>query len=187
MNSQQINGPLKEGIFAGGNAQELQEHLKLSWEEILYLGDHIYGDVLQLKKNCQWRAAMVMEEISYEIDILRKNQKDIDQIDQLMKEKEFLEKQIRVLKSQSVSIEKLDQCYKKMTLIDEKLGPIIEAYEKKFNPYWGPVMRSGQEESRIMGQIMKYACIYMSKISDFDNVFANHYFRPPRRPLPHEL
>ena len=42
--------PVTEGIYQGGFATTLQNDLNLKGEEILYFGDHIYGDVVSLKK-----------------------------------------------------------------------------------------------------------------------------------------
>ena len=38
-------------MYQGGNSQDLQSYLGLESDEILYLGDHIYGDILALKNN----------------------------------------------------------------------------------------------------------------------------------------
>ncbi|MBF0301327.1 MAG: 5'-nucleotidase, partial [Oligoflexia bacterium] len=71
-------------------------------------------------------------------------------------------------------------------IIDEEVTKKIDSYQMLFNKYWGPFMRSGQEESRLANQIDKYSCVYMSHISDFLKYSPRHYFRPKRRPLPHE-
>ena len=47
-------------------------------------------------------------------------------------------------------------------------------------------MRSGVEPSRLAGQIEKYACIYMAKVSDFIEYSPRTYFRPKKKTLPHE-
>jgi len=48
-------------------------------------------------------------------------------------------------------------------------------------------MRAGVEPSRLAGQIEKYACIYMAKISDFADCSPRTYFRPKKKMLPHEF
>ena len=55
------------GIYQGGCARKFTEYLKLKGDEILYIGDHIYGDILRLKKDCNWRTALVVEELGEEI------------------------------------------------------------------------------------------------------------------------
>ena len=39
-----------------------------SGENILYVGDHIYGDILKSKKTSLWRTCMIVQEIEDEID-----------------------------------------------------------------------------------------------------------------------
>lgn len=66
--------------------------------------------------------------------------------------------------------------------ISEQLG----IFKKFFNPYWGEILRAGSEESRFAEQVEKYACIYMTKVSDLWEHSPRTYFRPIKRILPHE-
>jgi hypothetical protein len=43
------------------------------------------------------------------------------------------------------------------------------------------------EESRYADQLVSYACVYMTKISDLWEYSPKTYFRPLRRSLAHEL
>ena len=47
-------GPIQEGIYQGGSYKRLQDDMGLEGQEILYIGDHIYGDVVSIKKQCAW-------------------------------------------------------------------------------------------------------------------------------------
>lgn len=58
---QNIETPLAPGLYQGGNAKQFTRDLGLDGDDILYIGDHIYGDILRLKKDCNWRTAMVLE------------------------------------------------------------------------------------------------------------------------------
>ncbi|MFH1729382.1 MAG: HAD-IG family 5'-nucleotidase [Pseudomonadota bacterium] len=175
-------GNLESGVFQGGNSVSVEKYLGLKGDEILYLGDHIYGDVVTLKKSCNWRTALVVEEIAEEINAINKGQKNHEMITKLMIEKEALEQLLFKKQSDAES----NAIFKKVKNIDEKISSLIVEYEKNFNKFWGPLMRAGQEPSRIANQIERYACIYMSKVSDLIDYSPRHYFRPKRRPLPHE-
>jgi hypothetical protein len=48
-------------------------------------------------------------------------------------------------------------------------------------------MRAGVEPSQLAGQVDRYACIYMSQVSDFKDYSPRHYFRPAKRKLAHEF
>ena len=42
--------------------------------QVLYVGDHIYGDILRSKKTLGWRTMLVVPELATELDILKKHQ-----------------------------------------------------------------------------------------------------------------
>ena len=67
-------GSIKPGVYQGGNAKKFTDDLHLNGDEILYIGDHIYGDILRLKKDCNWRTALVVEELGEEIAAQKKAQ-----------------------------------------------------------------------------------------------------------------
>ena len=97
-----LEGPIKEGVYQGGNANKFTNDLDVSGDEILYIGDHIYGDILRLKKDCNWRTALVVEELGQEIENQQNAAPVSEKIAQLMKEKEPLEEQVVELLSQKI-------------------------------------------------------------------------------------
>jgi hypothetical protein len=186
------HGKIEDGIYQGGNAQTLQKSSGLSGEQILYLGDHIYGDVLSIKKTCNWRTALVIDELHAEIEALEKSAHLSDEINLLMSEKivyehkldELFDKEIE--KGKKPQKEKVQDHFQKIEKVDKKIGKLIRAHSQHFNPHWGETMRAGVEPSRLAGQIEKYACIYMAKISDFCEHSPRTYYRPRKKTLPHE-
>jgi HAD superfamily 5'-nucleotidase-like hydrolase len=183
---------LKSGVFQGGNALKITNSLGISGEDILYLGDHIYGDIVRLKKDCNWRTGLVIEELDQEIATLEKA-KSIDlRIAELMKKKEPMEDEVlEMITKQKESGVKMDEkrfetVQNSITEIDTEISDKIVQHQEMFNKQWGEVMRIGSEESYFAGQVARYACIYMPKISDFLNISPRSYLRGVRRPLPHE-
>lgn len=183
---------MEPGVYQGGHALKLQEDLEVEDNEILYLGDHIYGDIVKLKKACGWRTALVIEELNQEV-LAYKSTKDISvEIDQLMDEKIALEKVIDDLYAkehefgENVEKEEVFKHFDEIEKIDKKIGSLIKTYESNFNTYWGEVMRAGVEPSFYASQIERYACIYMTKISDFSNDSPRSYYRPKKRKIAHE-
>ena len=60
--------PLERGkIYEGGNLHDLERALGAAGDEILYVGDHIYGDILRSKKESAWRTAMIIQELEGEV------------------------------------------------------------------------------------------------------------------------
>ncbi len=186
------HGPIEDGIYQGGSAESIQKCAELSGEQILYLGDHIYGDVLTIKKTCNWRTALVIEELIHETKGLEQVKDINEEIVTLMDAKLIVEKEIDKVFDEAIENDKktdktkLQPLFEKIESIDRSVATLIRSHTTFFNPYWGEVMRAGIEPSRLAGQIEKYACIYMAKISDFHEVSPRSYFRPKRRELAHE-
>jgi 5'-nucleotidase len=60
--------PLERGkIYEGGNLHDLERGLGAAGDEVLYVGDHIYGDILRSKKESAWRTAMIIQELEGEV------------------------------------------------------------------------------------------------------------------------
>lgn len=187
-----LNDRLVPGIYQGGCAKKFTVDLSLYGDDILYIGDHIYGDILRLKKECNWRTAMVIEELEAEITNNQKAAPTIDEIESLMKKKEPFEDELTDLMTQRVEVgkvneNKVDELQKTISEIDAQISQLIKKQQAMFNPQWGQLMRAGNEESYLAYQIERYACVYMSKLSDLLALSPRTYFRAPRRPLSHEI
>lgn len=184
-------GKVERGVYQGGCSQKLQKDLGLAGSEILYIGDHIYGDVVSIKKQCGWRTALVLGDLELEMEGLRKSRPVQESIDLLMEEKGVLEDQINTIdikryEGESTSRKVLDELYNRIDELNAKISELIVQYRTYFNPYWGEILRAGSEESRYAEQVEKYACIYMTRVSDLYDHSPRTYFRPRKRILPHE-
>lgn len=55
------------GLYQGGNVGALDELLGLRGDRVLYVGDHIYGDMYRAKRASVWRTAMIVQELEQEL------------------------------------------------------------------------------------------------------------------------
>ncbi len=184
-------GPVTGGLFQGGCYRNLQEDLGLSGSEILYIGDHIYGDVVSIKKQCDWRTALVLADLEGEMAGIRRAVPVQQEIDELMADKTRLEEEINRISTaryegRKTDKEVLDRIYREMDGLNSRISDCIGKYNTFFNPYWGEILRAGSEESRFAEQVEKYACIYMTRVSDLYHYSPRTYFRPAKRIMPHE-
>lgn len=184
---------LTPGIYQGGCAEVFTRDLGLEGDEILYIGDHIYGDILRLKKDCGWRTAMVIEELDKEVESNKKAEPTNQEIESLMKKKEPLEDELtnlmtnRIEKKAAVDETRIDLLQKQISEIDGQISNLIRKQQSLYNANWGQLMRAGNEESYFAYQVDRYACVYMTKIGDLLELSPRTYFRAPRRPLSHEI
>ena len=66
--------------YAGGNRGDLERLLGAGGDRVLYVGDHIYGDILRSKKSSQWRTCLVIEELEREIDWLDRHRDALEEV-----------------------------------------------------------------------------------------------------------
>ncbi len=184
---------LVPGIYQGGCASTFTNDLGLEGDEILYVGDHIYGDILRLKKDCGWRTAMVIEELHQEVVANKKGEALNSEIEQMMKKKEPMEDELtdlmtlKVEKNSSVDESRIDHLQKTISDIDSQISSLIKKQQLMYNAHWGQLMRAGNEESYFAYQVDRYACVYFAKLADLLELSPRTYFRAPRRPLSHEI
>lgn len=188
-----IIGPITPGIYQGGNAKKFTEDLHVRGDEILYIGDHIYGDILKLKKACNWRTALVVEELGEEIAAQARALPIEKQIIELMAFKKDLEQHYVGLYTQSIDegstqyTNEIQALQSKINTIDAQLAKLLKEQQVFFNPKWDRIFRAGAEESYFAYQVDRFACIYMEKLSDLLECSPIAYFRANRRLLAHDL
>ena len=184
-------GHLNPDIYQGGGAETLTNTFNVTSNEILYIGDNIYADILCLKKERGWRTGLVLEEIEDEINIVQKISKTKSDISRCTDEKITLEAQINELISRQIENQEdhssqVQSLQKSVQNIKKKISFLAEIEKKAFNPYWGEVMRVGAEESYFAYQVQKYTCIYMGKLSDFFSKSPRSFLRSRKRLLAHD-
>lgn len=183
---------LTKGIYKGGNAMAFTQSLQVSGEDILYIGDHIYGDILRLKKDCNWRTALVVDELEEEMEALKKSEPLDREIAKLMEDKRPLEDEVLELLTKAKDDghhhddKRIAELQGKVAQVDKKISILITKYQETFNPHWGEIMRAGAEESYFAYQVERYACIYMAQIKYLLSCSPRIYFRAFKRTLPHE-
>ena len=204
------NGPFVRGrIYSGGNLKHFETRARASGDSVLFVGDHIYGDMLRSRKSSSWRTAMVVQELEHEItttDGLRSRLAMLDQLDARLNQ---LDADLNERQSAMRSLQRLEvdeslprgaelQAAQRVVKsdIDRLRGELKRAHtehralEKEtdlaFNPHWGPIFREGYEISKFGEQVEAYACVYTSRVSNLRYYSPMQYFRGPRDRMPHE-
>ena len=188
-----FDAPLTKGIYQSGGANKFAADLGVEGDDILYIGDHIYGDILRLKKDCNWRTALVVEELEKEIEAYKKANPYSAEIRTLMERKDPLERTLVEIISTKIETgreadeAKVQELQNQIMELDKQISQLIKKQQSMFNSHWGEIMRAGNEESYFAHQVDRFACIYMAKLGDLLELSPRTYFRASRRPLAHEL
>ena len=198
----QIGALEPHGCYFGGNAGVLERHLGVSRDEILYLGDHMYGDVRVTKNVLRWRTGLILRELEAEIAAVEAARGQQASLARLMQEKQKLEhahaqlrlagqrKKVAYGPAVPESSEGLNKRSAKLrqaiTALDEKIAPLAAAAGSAVNARWGMLMRAGNDKSQLARQIERYSDFYTSRVSNLLNATPFAYLRSVRGSLPHD-
>jgi HAD superfamily 5'-nucleotidase-like hydrolase len=192
----------KGGVYFGGSAAFLEKQLGVSGDEILFVGDHLYGDVHVSKAVHRWRTALILRELEEELRDLRDFEETQKKLREMMEQKETIEAEIcrRRLVAQRArdgygptDAEEADGAEARLTELreqfeelDERIAPLAQSAAELGNPIWGSLMRAGNDKSLYARQVERYADIYTSRVSNFVYQTPFAYWRAPRGSLPHD-
>lgn len=199
--------------FMGGHTAWLETMLDAQGEQVLYVGDHIYGDVLRSKKNASWRTVLLVPELERELRVLEARAKDLKDLRRLETVRRRSLRRASVLLDQwkrnrvrrhvlgprlsaeatvaldheaaqlAGSAEALQRRAELQSLESKALSQTVEA---AFNPTWGPVFRDLDEQTRFADQIQQFACAYTGRVANFYMYDSRTTLYAPVPTLPHE-
>jgi HAD superfamily 5'-nucleotidase-like hydrolase len=199
--------------FTGGNATWLEHQLGAYGDEILYVGDHIYGDILRSKKNVSWRTLLLIPELGTVLQRLEAHAGDLQDYlrSETLRRRDvqraaFLEDKLtrnrehRHLLAARLSPEALHALDREAAQIREELeatrarsleqeelvSNLDRRLEAAFNLRWGSIFRDGYEQTRFADQIQQYACAYTGRISNLYYLDPTAALYAPVPTLPHE-
>ncbi|HVZ87990.1 MAG TPA: HAD-IG family 5'-nucleotidase [Polyangia bacterium] len=198
------DGPFQRGrVYAGGNIKAFQERARASGDRVLFVGDHIYGDMLRSRKSSNWRTAMVLQELEHEVTTHDSLNAELARLDRLDAELIHLDSELNERQSALRALQKMadstshaadkraikdaiEKLRRELKLTAAQHRAVETSVDDGFNPYWGPMFREGYEISKFGEQVEAYACVYTSRVSNFRFYSPMQYFRGPRDRMPHE-
>jgi HAD superfamily 5'-nucleotidase-like hydrolase len=196
-------GALKTGgVYFGGHARMVEQHLGLAGNELLYIGDHVYADVHVSSQILRWRTALILRELEVEIAADDSFAAEARELGVLMREKEGCEGEQAELRLSLLRDEtgyakpllppgdaprRLAALREHLDQLDLRIAPLAKRASELSNARWGPLMRAGNDKSRLARQIERYADVYTSRVSNFLYLTPFGYLRAPRGSLPHDL
>ena len=198
-----LSGPPRMGgVYHGGNAGQVEELLGLSGDQILYVGDHVFGDVQASKSILRWRTALILRDLEREISASSAFIEQQRELEQLMADKEELELeqcQLRLdqqrtrqrygprpSRNKGARAARLKELRARLDQLDVRIAPLAQISGRVGNSWWGPLMRAGNDKSLLTRQVERSADIYTSRVSNFLLRTPFAYLRSPRGEMPHD-
>ena len=191
------------GVYHGGNAAQVEGWLGLDPARILYVGDHLYGDVHVSKQVRRWRTALVLRELEGDLAALRSFQPHQTELLEMMRTKEMLELE---MSDQRLYAQRARMGYgpptplsqrehetimqglrARLVELDERITPLAIEAGSLNNATWGLLMRAGNDKSLLTRSVERHADIYMSRVSNFLFQTPFTYLRSQRGSLPHDI
>jgi hypothetical protein len=180
---------------------------------VLYVGDHIYGDMVRSKKDSAWRTAMVIPELEAEVAAHKNAKGDNRRAAELHTRRFELEEQLRVLQQRLKDLSKrhgngsaaahggnghgngelahakhvLATIRKQLRALERESTALKRQIDHRFHPYWGSLLKEQHELSLFGHQVSEYACVYTSRVSNLYGYSPHQYFRSPHNQMHHEL
>ena len=208
-----------EGVkaYQGGSFKHLHAMLGVtSGSQVLYVGDHIYGDILRSKKTLGWRTMLVVPELQHELECLRRADEAgfPEKLGKLRQRRDALSDAVqlsawrggRVLaeaSSESPSDSDSDSDSRDAFASadeEERASLAAEAARAKeahrlgmrelhatFHPVWGAMMKAGNQNSRFAHQLERYACLYTSHARNLVAYSPAKSYRGLTDVMPHDL
>ena len=181
-------------VFQGGSWSDLHRMLNITKAEtVMYVGDHMYSDILRSRRTLGWRTCLIVPELETEIRIcrhhlqlyvqlnnLRSLQKDLDEYLDLLRQDRAREKEFNFVDSNAANVfdAAIKRAEDKVSAVKKEVFDVYSKYDVEFNPIWGQIFKAGHQDSRFAKQVTDFACIYTSRASNIGLTAPGTPFRP---------
>uniref|UniRef100_A0A8C9RZ24 5'-nucleotidase, cytosolic II, like 1 n=1 Tax=Scleropages formosus TaxID=113540 RepID=A0A8C9RZ24_SCLFO len=169
-------GDLQHGtIYSGGSSDIVCELLGVKGKDILYVGDHIFGDILKSKKKQGWKTYLVVPELAKEL--------------QVWSEKNYLFEELKTLDVFLADLYKdLDSGSTELpdiSAIQNRIKKLTHCMDMGYGKM-GSLLRCGSRQTLFASQLMRYADLYASSCLNLLYYPFSYLFRAPPVLMPHE-
>lgn len=170
------SGELKEGqIFSGGSSDVFCNLLGAEGKDILYIGDHIFGDILKSKKKQGWRTYLVIPELTQELAVWQSRQDVFSKLHDLDAALAEIYKNL-----DSGTTDKPD-----ITELKNSIRDVTNTMETCYGQM-GSLFRSGNRQTFFASQATRYADLYAASCVNLLHYPFSYLFRAPPQLMPHE-
>jgi len=203
------------GYFRGGNQADLQELFHCEPDEVLFIGDHIYTDIVLSRKSSGWRTGLIVQELDRDLYVRRRESLKIRDVNHQTQLRGEVSRQISSMKymhsrlqrtvererqteqgKRDEAVQEVDryrlECKRRLDALrqyeaelDDTLDRRDREVESSFNRYWGSVFSARHDRSHFGNQVEFFACVYTSRVSNFLYVSPAEYFHSRGGSLPH--
>ena len=118
-------------------------------DRLLYVGDHMYADILRSKRTLGWRTCLIVPELTGEIMAYKRHKVERTEVLALRREQFLLEN--TEISSDDAEANKTQE---RLVVLRSEIRDKLGKYNRVFHPKWGPLFRAGFQESRFALQVI---------------------------------
>ncbi|KAM3874310.1 5'-nucleotidase, cytosolic II, like 1 [Diretmus argenteus] len=169
-------GALQHGtVYSGGSSDIICDLLDVRGKDILYVGDHIFGDILKSKKHQGWKTFLVVPELDKELQMWNEKKHLFEELKSL---DIFLAERSKYLDSGSGECPDISSIQSRVKVVTFRM----EMYYGQM----GSLLRSGSRQTLFASQLQRYADLYSSTCINLLHYPFNYLFLAPPVLMPHE-
>jgi len=168
----------KGHVYNGGSMAVFSALSGSKGHDVLYVGDHIFSDVIVSKKQHRWRNLLVIRELETTIEIQESPQ--ACELQNHLKNLNFVFREIyRGTDSSSTEVTDISPLRK-------HIKKTLNTLSNMYNPHFGSLFQSGSKNSFFGMQVSRYADMYTADYTNLLNYPFFYYFAAELNALPHE-
>ncbi|KAJ8716630.1 hypothetical protein PYW07_003257 [Mythimna separata] len=165
----------EELVYSGGSCDVFTDMIGAKGKDVLYVGDHIFGDILKSKKIGGWRTFLIVPELVQELHVWTDKCQLFEQLQDLDVELGHMYKDLDSSTKEKPDISKLRSSIRDVThKMDLAYGML------------GSLFRSGSRQTFFSSQVVRYADLYAASFLNLMYYPFCYMFRAPAMLMPHE-
>jgi 5'-nucleotidase len=162
-------------VYSGGSSEVLSKLIGARGRDVLYVGDHIFGDVLKSKKLRGWRTFLIVPELNDEFQVWTSKHELFAKLQRYDTELSELYR----------NMDSSDMARPNVEAIKGNIRETIQSMEMSYGTS-GSLFRSGSRQTFFATQVTRYADIYAASVLNMLYYPTFYMFRAPAMLLPHE-
>lgn len=162
-------GPFEPGqVYSGGSCDVFTELIGAKGKDVLYVGDHIYGDILKSKKTRGWRTFLVVPELQNELDIWMNKRALFERLTELDVQ----------LGDMYINMDSSSRNKPDISQLRSRIRETIHELDMSYG-ILGSIFRCGSRQTHFANQLCRYADLYSSTFLNLMYYPFSYMFRAP--------
>uniref|UniRef100_A0A8D0AEU9 Cytosolic purine 5'-nucleotidase n=1 Tax=Sander lucioperca TaxID=283035 RepID=A0A8D0AEU9_SANLU len=168
-------GPLQHGIvYSGGSSDIVCDLLGAKGKDIIYIGDHIFGDILKSKKRQGWRTFLVIPELAQELHVWTDKSCET-----------YTHSCIHAHLACSQHLDSSSNERPDISSLQRRIKKVTHDMDMCYG-MTGSLFRSGSRQTLFASQVMRYADLYAASFINLLYYPFSYLFRAAHVQMPHE-